>query len=172
MSAALVVMRPTMIRWLNPTQNFMMVFQLMYTGVFIDKETDKRDLVEVPGFNEFLVKQHSMKVVFATFTNYLHGLLTPKLIIAWILPDMMQQKGLDHIRASSAFISASLAVRLGDHWRLQLQINDFIGGKKKICEAPDCVNDIGKKKWVNNPYSGVGLFQDRDEINLSLLCQF
>ncbi len=172
MSAALVVMRPTMIRWLNPTQNFMLVFQLMYTGVFIDTETDKKDLVEIPGFNEYLVKEHSMKVVFATFTQYLHGLLTPKLIVAWILPDMMRYSGLDHIRASSAFISAELAVRLGDHWRLRLQLNDFIGGQKKVCNEPKCVNDIGPKDWVNNPYGGVGLFQDRDEINLSLLCQF
>ena len=85
------------------------------------------------------VKQwDSMKFIFATFTQYLHGLLTPKLIAAYIYPD-------------SAFVAASLAVRLGDHWRVKLTLADFFGA---------------------NAYKGVGLFRDRDEINLSILCQF
>ncbi len=151
MSAALVAMRPTMIRFLNPTQNFMLVLQLMYTGVFIDKETDKDDLVEIPGFNDFKVRQHGMKVVFATFTNYLHGLLTPKLIVAWILPDLARNSGADAFTNSSGFISASMGVRLGDHWRVRFSITDFFG---------------------KDPYKGLGLFQDRDEINLSILAQF
>jgi hypothetical protein len=139
LSYALVVMRPTMIRFLNPTQNFMMVFQFMHTMVPGLTEDDKSVLVEIPGFNDYKVKQwDSMKFIFATFTQYLHGLLTPKLVVAYIYPD-------------SAFVSASLAVRLGDHWRVMLTLTDFYG---------------------KDPYKGVGLFRDRDEINLSVLCQF
>lgn len=136
---ALVVMRPTMIRWLNPTQNFMMVFQFMHSMVPGMTEEDEELLVEVPGLNDYKTRKwDSMKFIFATFTQYLNGLLTPKLVVAYIYPD-------------SAFISAELAVRLGDHWRVRLQVNDFFGA---------------------DPYKGVGLFRDRDEINLSILCQF
>ncbi len=150
-SAAFVFMRPTMIRFLNPTQNIMLVAQLMYTGVFGLSDIDTEDLVEIPGFNDYKVTQHSLRVIFAAFTQYLHGLLTPKVIVAWILPDLARKSGIDAITDSSAFISGSLAVRLGDTWRLNLTVTDFFG---------------------NDPYSGVGLFRDRDEVNLSILAQF
>jgi hypothetical protein len=160
-SYALVVMRPTMIRFLNPTQNFMLVFQFHHTVVPGLSDTDKIDLVEIPGFNDFKVKVHGMKFIFAAFTNYLHGLLTPKIVIAWIPPDpdRIGRKSTDKTKISSgefftkssAFISASLALRLGDHWRAVLTLTDFFG---------------------SNPYGGVGLLGDRDEINLSILCQF
>jgi len=160
LSYALVAMRPTMIRWLNPTQNFMLVFQFMHTyiGEFDDKTCfgppgevkacteDKNDLVNVPGYNDWLIKEHSFTLVFATFTQYLHGMLTPKLVVAYLPP---YDSGKDDWGA--AFISASLAVRLGPYWRMRLQINDFFG---------------------YDPYKSVGLFRDRDEINLSILCQF
>ena len=139
LSYALVVMRPTMIRFLNPTQNFMMVFQFHHTMVPGITKEEESLLVEVPGINEYTVpKWTAMKFIFATFTQYLNGLLTPKLVVAYIYPD-------------SAFVSASLAVRLGDHWRALLTVTDFYGA---------------------DPYKGLGLFRDRDEINLSLLCQF
>ncbi|MBW1807660.1 MAG: hypothetical protein JRJ87_05650 [Deltaproteobacteria bacterium] len=162
LSYAVVVMRPTMIRFLNPTQNFMFVFQFMHTVVPGLTETDKIDLIEIPGFNDFKVKMHSMKFVFAAFTNYLHGLLTPKLIVVWIPPDPdrvnrsetdpSKMSSSDFFTKSSMFIAASLAVRLGDHWRLKLTVSDFFG--------------------FGGPYAGAGLFGDRDEINLSVLCQF
>jgi hypothetical protein len=161
-SYALVIMRPTMIRFLNPTQNFMLVFQFMHTMVPGLSEADKIDLIEIPGFNDFKVKVHSMKFVFAAFTNYLHGLLTPKVVVAWIPPDpdRIRRKDTDPSKMSSSdfftkssmFISASLGVRLGDYWRMNLTLTDFFG-------------------W-GGPYAGAGLFEDRDEINLSVLCQF
>jgi len=153
LTTALVFMRPTMIRFLNPEQNIMLMLQLMYSGVFIpDKnEVDKYDLVEVPGFNDFLVTQHQLRVIFAAFTTYLHGLLMPKVVVAWIMPDLARKSGADVFSDSSGFVSASLAVRLGSHWRMNLALTDFFG---------------------NDAYSGVGLFRDRDEINLSILCQF
>jgi hypothetical protein len=153
LTSALVFMRPTMLRFLNPTQNVMLVLQLMYSGVFIpDKnEVDRFDLVEIPGFNEYLVTQHQIRLIFAAFTTYLNGLLTPKLTVAWIFPDLARKTGADAFTDSSAFINFALAVRLGSHWRINFSVTDFFG---------------------ENAYSGLGLFNDRDEINLSVLCQF
>jgi hypothetical protein len=131
----------------------MLVLQLMYSGVFIpDKnEVDRFDLVEIPGFNEYLVTQHQIRLIFAAFTTYLNGLLTPKLTVAWIFPDLARKTGADAFTDSSAFINFALAVRLGSHWRINFSVTDFFG---------------------ENAYSGLGLFNDRDEINLSVLCQF
>ncbi|HOX46014.1 MAG TPA: hypothetical protein PK668_20595 [Myxococcota bacterium] len=153
LTTALVFMRPTMIRFLNPEQNITLMLQLMYSGVFIpdENETDRYDLVEIPGFNDYLVTQHQLRVIFAAFTTYLHGMLMPKVVVAWIMPDLARVSGADVFNDSSGFVSASLAVRLGSYWRLNLALTDFFG---------------------NDAYSGVGLFRDRDEINLSILCQF
>jgi hypothetical protein len=151
MSYAVVIMRPTMIRFLNPTQNFMFVLQFMHTMVPGLSAPEKIDLVEVPGFNEFKVNVHGMKLIFAAFTNYLHGLLTPKVVAVWVMPDADRVSGSDFFTKSSAFIATSLDVRLGDSWRVNLTLTDFFGA---------------------DPYKGVGLFRDRDEINLSVLCQF
>lgn len=136
---ALVIMRPTMIRFLNPAQNFLFVFQFMHSMVPGMTKEDRELLVQVPGFNEFKLRQwDSMKFIFAVLTQYLNGLLTPKLVAAYIYPN-------------SGFISAQLGVRLGDHWRLNLALNDFFGA---------------------DAYKGVGLFRDRDEVNLKILYQF
>jgi hypothetical protein len=137
-SYAVQIMRPTMIRFLNPTQNFLLVLQFMHTIVPNMSEEDKHILVEIPGFNEFLVKPHTMRIVGVIATNYFHGFLTPKIIGAYILPD-------------SGFITAQVGFRLGDSWRLNLAVTDFFG---------------------KDPYKGVGLLRDRDEINLSIMCQF
>jgi hypothetical protein len=137
-SYAVMLMRPTMIRFLNPTQNFLLVAQFMHTLVpGLDEKQDWM-LVEIPGYNDYRVEMHSMKIVTAVKTNYLHGLIEPALIGAYVLPD-------------SGFYTIDLAFRLGESWRMSLAITDFIGF---------------------DPYKGVGLFRDRDEINLTLLCQF
>ena len=51
----------------------------------------------------------------------------------------------------SAFISADFAFRFGDVWRMNVTVTDFFGA---------------------DPYANVGLFRDRDEINLALTAQF
>ncbi len=138
-SYALVVMRPTMLEFLNPTQNITFVFQFIHTMVPGMTVEDEANLVEIPGFNDYKVRKwDSMKFVFAAFTNYLHGMLTPKVIAAYVYPD-------------NGFVAASLAVRLGVHWRLNFTATDFFGA---------------------DGYKGAGLFRDRDELNLSILCQF
>ena len=137
-SYALVLMRPTMLRWLNPTQNFLLVAQWMHTVVPGLSDVEKSDLVEIPGYNEYTVRTHSWKAIGAMATSYYHGLLAPKLIGAYVSPQ-------------SGFLSLGLGVRLYDTWRLNLTATDFFGA---------------------DPYQGVGLFRDRDEVNLTAQCQF
>jgi hypothetical protein len=135
---AVQIIRPTMIRFLNPTQNFLLVLQWMHTMVPDISLEEEKILVEVPGFDDWKLQHHSMSLVAVINTQYLNGLLTPTIVGAWVVPD-------------SGFISASLDLRLGVHWRARLAVTDFFG---------------------KDPYKGAGLFRDRDEINLTLLCQF
>jgi hypothetical protein len=135
---AVQIIRPTMIRFLNPTQNFLLVLQWMHTMVPDISEEEESILVEVPGFDDWNLQKHSMSLVAVINTQYLNGLLTPTIIGAWVVPD-------------SGFISASLDLRLGVHWRARLAVTDFFG---------------------KDAYKGAGLFRDRDEINLTILCQF
>lgn len=135
---AVVLMRPTMIRFLNPTQNFLLVAQFMHTIVPTLDENEDWALIEIPGFNDSAVHVHSYRFILAMLTNYAHGMISPKLVAAFIPP-------------ASGFYSLGVGLRFGPHWRMNVAATDFFG---------------------SDPYSGVGLFRDRDEINLSVLAQF
>jgi len=135
---AVQLMRPTMIRWLNPTQNFLIVGQFSHSVVFNLSENDKIDLVQIPGYNNYKVAMHSFQGVFVFGTTYLHGLLSPRLTAAYIHPE-------------SGFIAGQLDLRLGRNWRLRFEITDFFGA---------------------DPFKALGLFRDRDEINLRIRYQF
>jgi hypothetical protein len=137
-SYAVVLMRPTMFRFLNPTQNFLLVAQLMHTYVPTLDEQEDRSLIEVPGYNDFAALQHQFRLVGQISTNYLHGLITPKLTLVFI-PD------------NSGFYSLDLAFRLGESYRASVTVTDFVGG---------------------NPYEALGLFRDRDEVNLAFTALF
>ncbi len=52
---------------------------------------------------------------------------------------------------NGGFLSLQLGATLGNHWRMLLAVNQFFGG---------------------NPYRGIGLFRDRDEVNLQVRYQF
>ena len=133
---AVQVMRPTMLRFLNPTSNFTLVLQWMHSAVLDYSDADR--LIDVPGYDSTKTREHDMKLIFATFTNYLNGMLVPRLAVIYALPQ-------------DAIISAQLGMVFGNHWRLNLAGNMFVG---------------------ENPYRGVGLFRDRDEVNLTVLYQF
>ena len=135
---AVQLMRPTMIRWLNPTSNILFVGQFMHTMIPTLTRLERRELTTVPGFNDYELQKHSYTGVFVMATNYLHGLLSPRMTAAYVHP-------------KSGFISGALSVRIGPHWRIRLQVTDFFG---------------------HDQYRGVGLFRDRDEINLRVRCQF
>lgn len=137
-SYALVLMRPTMIRFLNPTQNFLLVAQFMHTWVPTLDERKDWAAVEIPGYNDIAAVEHSFKLVFAMSTNYLHGLITPKLVAVYVPKE-------------SAFYTLDVGFRFGPHYRLNVTMTDFIG---------------------TEPYEGVGLFRDRDEIATALTVLF
>jgi hypothetical protein len=137
-SYAVVLMRPTMVRWLNPTQNFLFVLQWMHTIIPNISDVEAIDLVNIPGFNEDTIKTHSWKLVGVMRTTYFNGLFTPSVIGAYVHPE-------------SGFITAAFGFRLSEHWKLQLRATDFFGA---------------------DPYKGVGLLRDRDELNLLVRFQF
>lgn len=130
--------RPTMIRFLNPTQNFLLVAQFMHTMVFGIEEEEEKNMVDVPGFNRMYTEEHSYTVVLMARTDYFHGLLRPTLLGVWLPMD-------------NGFYSIDLAFRFDETWNMSLRVTDFIG---------------------KDPYKSVGLFKDRDEVNLTLSCQF
>jgi len=56
-----------------------------------------------------------------------------------------------YIPGQGGMVSAQLNSVLGNHWRLGLAVNQFFGG---------------------DPYNGMGLFRDRDEVNATVRYQF
>lgn len=108
----LQLMRPTMIRALNPAQNFIFVLQFMHSVIL---DFDKQEhLIDVPGFDTTLSKEHSFTVVAVATTSYLNGLIQPVLIGAYLPP-------------GDGFFSAQLRFKVGNHWRLQVAGNWFFG---------------------------------------------
>jgi hypothetical protein len=137
------IFRPTMIRFLNPTQNILIVAQFMHSMILqgIDKDEEEY-MVDVPGFNKMFSSEHSYTVVLALRTDYFHGLLRPSLLGAWL-----PKEG----DLSNFFYTINLAFRFNETWNMALQITDFHG---------------------HDPYKSVGMFKDRDEVNLKVTCQF
>lgn len=146
LSYALTLQRPLQFNWLNPEQSVMLVLQFMHTAIL---DFDSSDMaVEIPGYDTTVLQPHSFKLIGAIFTSYLHGMLSPKIVGVWAFArdpsgELVDQGGL---------LSASLGMAFGDHWRLNLALNEFFQGHSK--------------------YDGLGLFADRDEVNLSVRFQF
>jgi hypothetical protein len=135
---AFVIQRPTMIRWLNPTQNFLLVAQFMQSHVFKLDQVRDNDLVNVVGYNDWQVQKNAYTLVFYATTNYLNGLITPK-VTGVYMPNPYYQ--------DSGFVSLDVGFRIGPHYRVNIMATDFVG---------------------KNPYRDLGLFRDRDEIHASL----
>jgi hypothetical protein len=134
---ALVLQRPSMIRWLNPTQSFQLAMQFQHTRVFnVDKVKDG-GIVQVLGYNDWAVQKHAYTLAFFATTQYLRGLITPRLTAAYVVNPYNDDSG---------FISFNVGFRLGPHYRVNVSVSDFFGG---------------------NPYRDLGLFRDRDEVNIS-----
>jgi hypothetical protein len=135
---AFVIQRPTMIRWLNPTQNFLLVGQFMHSRVFKLDTVGDSDLVQVLGYNDWRVQENAYTLVLYATTNYLHGLITPK-VTGVYMPNPYYQ--------DSGFVSLDVGFRIGPHYRVNIMATDFVG---------------------KNAYRDLGLFRDRDEIHASL----
>jgi hypothetical protein len=138
---AVVIQRPTMIRWLNPTQNFLLVGQFMHTAVAKLSARDD-DLVQVIGYNDWRVQKNSYTVVAFATTNYMNGIITPRLTGVWIVNPYYQDSG---------YVSLDVGFRIGPHYRVNVTATDFIG---------------------KNPYRDLGFFRDRDELHASLTVLF
>jgi hypothetical protein len=104
--------QPALIRWLNPEQSLMFVVQFMHSAILNYDAADR--MIDVPGYDTTTTNQHSFTIVGAVFTNYLNGMLTPRLIGAY-MPN------------NGGFLSAQLGATLGNNWRLLLSVNQFFG---------------------------------------------
>jgi hypothetical protein len=145
LSYALTLQRPSNIRWLNPEQSIMLVAQFMHTAIL---DFDKKDLmVEIPGYDTTVVQPHSFKLIASVFTSYLHGMLTPRIVGVYAFA----RKDDGELLGQGGLLSVQLGMAFGNNWRLNLALNEFFG--------PD-------------GYDGLGLFRDRDEVNLSVRYQF
>jgi hypothetical protein len=107
----------------------------------VDKVKDN-DLVQVIGYNNWQIQPHSFTAVFYATTQYLHGLITPRLTGVYI-PNLYYK--------DSGFISFDVGFRIGPHYRVNVTVTDFLG---------------------NNPYRDLGLFRDRDEVHASATVLF
>ncbi len=141
-SYALVLQRPTMIRFLNPTQNFLLVAQFMHTAVPGADDIKDNASVQVVGYNDWRIQRHSYTVVFYATTNYWNGLFTPRLTGVYMPNPYYKDSG---------FVSLDLGFRLGPHYRVNVMATDFVG---------------------KDPYRDIGLFRDRDEIHASATVLF
>jgi len=140
---AVAITRPTMIRFLNPTQNFLFVLQWMHTILPGLSAKDKSTWVTIPSYMETFVETHEMRLVGVISTNYMNGFITPSLVGVYTLPDSTG--------AMDGYYSLSVAFRFGEYWRMKLAVTDFFG---------------------SDPYRGIGMFRDRDEVNMTLTCMF
>lgn len=140
---AFVLQRPTMIRFLNPTQNFLLVAQFFHSVLpTLDMDSlEGRSLVNLVSYNQWQLQKHSYRVVALARTNYFKGLLTLNLMGVYMPNPYAKDSG---------FYTIDVGFRLGAHYRLNIVATDFVG---------------------KDPYRDLGLFRDRDEIlaNLTIL---
>jgi hypothetical protein len=156
---AVVLQRPTMIRWLNPVQNFLLVAQFQHTHVFNVDDVADQGLVAVPGYNDWRIPANTYTVVGFATTQYLHGLIIPKLTGAVVMnpdykddnPDKGSKQYDENQKIASGFVSFDVGFRVGPHYRFNVTVTDFFGG---------------------NPYRDIGLFRDRDEVHASATVLF
>jgi hypothetical protein len=139
---ALVLQRPTMIRWLNPAQNFQLVLQFQHSAVLgVDRVKDG-GFVQVLGYNDWALQKHAYTLSGMASTQYLRGLIVPRLIAAYVVNPYYDDSG---------FISFDVGFRIGPHYRVNVTVTDFFGG---------------------DAYRDLGLFRDRDELHASATVLF
>jgi hypothetical protein len=136
--------RSTMIRFLNPTQSFILFAQFLHSYVPTLDVTkgDQSLLVDVPLYNAWQAQKHTFNVVFMARTTYLHGKISPRVTAAY-LPNIYT--------GDSGFYSIDVDFRLATNYALNLRFTDFFGG---------------------DAYRELGLFRDRDELHASITAQF
>jgi hypothetical protein len=135
---AVQLQRPTMIRWLNPSANFLLVGQFLHTYLptyDMPKSDADIKLVHVVSFNAWALQKHHYTIALLARTTYLNGRITLEAKGAW-LPNPYSK--------DSGFYTVDVGYRMGPHYRLNIRVTDFVG---------------------KDPYRDMGLFRDRDEIH-------
>ncbi|MDP8254339.1 MAG: hypothetical protein P9M14_01185 [Candidatus Alcyoniella australis] len=154
-SYAVVLQRPSMIRWINPTSSIIVQAQFMQTiipeDVYIEETFEDGSsqtnenwyLVSIPGYDSSKPSMFSSTVVLALLTNYFHGMYSPMVVAAYV--PGKEKDGF------TGFVSVRNKFAFGNHWRLEIGYNGIF--------APD-------------PYKSLGLFADRDEAYAKVKFQF
>lgn len=145
------VMRPTQIRFLNPTSSIIFQAQLIQSivpdGPYIDeefsdgtkKENESWYATSITGYDASKLTKINTTYAGGILTNYAHGLVSPFIVAVY------------NEDTKSGLLSTSLNFTLGNSWRVKLAYNAIEG---------------------EHPYKGLGLFRDRDEVNLRIRYQF
>ena len=141
---AVMLQRPTMIRFLNPTQNFLLVGQFMHSFIPAhDMNSEEgQKWVQAPTFNLWQLQKHTYRVVGLARTSYMHGLISLEMMGVYMPNPYAKDSG---------FYTVDVGFRLGPHYRVNVTVTDFVG---------------------KDPYRDIGLYRDRDEIAANLTVLF
>lgn len=149
--------QPIVARFLNPEDTLVLAIQFQHSLVPTWDASER--LIEIPGYDSTLMPMHRFQLGGTLFTSYLHGMITPRISGAWVfgyhglrndLSDRSNTPEVDLVDGGG-LLSASVAFAFGSNWRVTLALNEFFG--------PDA-------------YYGLGLFGDRDEVNVTIRYQF
>jgi Protein of unknown function (DUF1302) len=145
------LMRANQIRFLNPTSSIIVQAQLIQTiipsGPYMDEEFSDGTKEENQNWYATSITGYDTSKVSKIQTIYAAGILTSYahgLVSPFIV-------GVYDENSKSGLVSTSLKFTLGNHWRIKAAYN-FIEGEQ--------------------PYKGLGLFRDRDEVNMTVKFQF
>lgn len=179
LSYALVLQRPNIIRWLNPTSSIITQFQILQSFLldpnkfqlgtpYIKDEISGEInpnwyIIDIPGYDVSKVNPMTTTFIFAALTNYFHGFFNPVLIAGYIPgpPEDREIKNFqdfadfyissESVETASGFLSLRFNFVIGNNWRITLGLNEIFGG---------------------DPYKGLGMFRDRDEVYTKIKIQF
>lgn len=145
---ALVVMQPLLIRFLNPTSSFILQLQAMQTvvpeGGFLK---DPKTGVVNPNWYILGIPGYDTTKISTYSTTFVAALLTTYLH-GMISPMIVSAYDMTY---NSGFTKVEVRFAFGDHWRAAIALHEIYGG---------------------DPYKGLGLFRDRDEVTLKIAYQF
>ena len=148
---ALVLMRVNQIRWLNPTSSIITQFQVFQSILLEDTEIEEK----VNG--EWKVNENWYMVSIPGYDSSEVKQISTLLVFAALtnywhgLFSPMLVGVYVHGDDPSGFVSAKFRFTLGNHWRLETGVNQIFG---------------------TEPYVGLGLFDDRDEVYSKIKFQF
>ncbi|MDP8225039.1 MAG: hypothetical protein P9L99_16890 [Candidatus Lernaella stagnicola] len=147
----LTLLRPNQIRWLNPTSSIIVQAQFIQTvipgGAQIKEEFADGTKEENEDWFVTAITGYDSSKISEIQTIYAFGILTSYahgLVSPFIV-------GVYDENSKSGILSTSLNFTLGNSWRIKAAYNAIEG---------------------EHPYKGLGLFRDRDEVNVRVRYQF